>query len=106
MEYPIISLCFFEIVVYYTKVGLSVINYNDDFVYSCGVRQSFQPTHPLRDATFVSFCKILIPAYFNPRIPCGMRRAVLYTMPQRARNFNPRRPFEVRRVGYKYKASK
>ena len=35
----------------------------------------FQSTHPMRDATVYFFIRRTINAYFNPRIPCGMRLA-------------------------------
>ena len=36
----------------------------------------FQSTHPLRDATFCSYCWVLVFDYFNPRTPYGMRRLI------------------------------
>ena len=71
-----------------------------EFIYCCISSSEFQSTHPMRDATAKtkkelqqfaisihashagcdarsSDCAVLRHCYFNPRIPCGMRPAVL-----------------------------
>ena len=41
----------------------------------------FQSTHPMRDATLIARQACYMPLYFNPRIPCGMRRTPVDGLP-------------------------
>ena len=45
--------------------------------------QLFQPTLPLRGATFDQRCSTLNPIRFNPRSPCGERRSNSFAAPMR-----------------------
>ena len=82
-------------------------------------QDGFQSTHPLRGATHVSrpvavdrrisihaplagcdmaaSSYLAVSRYFNPRTPCGVRRAPPNRLPSPPFNFNPRTPCGVRR---------
>ena len=63
-----------------------------------GKRKRFQSTRPMRGATpdpVLSLCRFL--TYFNPRAPCGARRARPPLAAPGRRNFNPRAPCGARR---------
>ena len=55
----------------------------------------FQSTHPLRGATFANILDVYDYIDFNPRTPCGVRRAQSVRLPARF-YFNPRTPCGVR----------
>ena len=58
----------------------------------------FQSTHPLRGATYPQRRATGCGCHFNPRTPCGVRRAV-HVSPRGAHpHFNPRTPCGVRRA--------
>ena len=58
----------------------------------------FQSTRPLRGATREHGGAVGGGQYFNPRAPCGARRACSWSWPRYA-NFNPRAPCGARRGG-------
>ena len=57
----------------------------------------FQSTRPLRGATFVKcIVAVIVSINFNPRAPCGARRAERPWSPPSLANFNPRAPCGAR----------
>ncbi|WP_210384536.1 hypothetical protein, partial [Lactobacillus sp. HMSC08B12] len=52
-------------------------------------------THPMRDATALGLITNAVAGYFNPRIPCGMRRHKK-SMLRQLNYFNPRIPCGMR----------
>ena len=63
----------------------------------------FQSTHPLRGATIPSRRSCRASANFNPRTPCGVRRALAAAWTLML-DFNPRTPCGVRRFRLRYGA--
>ena len=60
-------------------------------------RRRFQPTRPLRGATRPRrWASMGTSTYFNPRAPCGARRASSRWKPTGAKYFNPRAPCGAR----------
>ena len=68
----------------------------DDVKQETGIAVDvFQSTHPLRGATFLELNSDNKPFNFNPRTPCGVRRAAFFGR-NSSEYFNPRTPCGVR----------
>ncbi len=88
----------------FSAVSRAIKNFNPRT--PCGVRQifntqsntnqEFQPTHPLRGATFRAAGEIRHQKNFNPRTPCGVRRMTASLPTRSSRYFNARTPCGVR----------
>ena len=80
------------------SIHASRMGCDEDVEPSDQYKDLFQSTHPVWDATGMTAEDVRVNAYFNPRIPYGMRHH-LRLLPVSLRDFNPRIPYGMRQHG-------
>ena len=81
------------------SIHASRMGCDEDVEPSDQYKDLFQSTHPVWDATGMTAEDVRVNAYFNPRIPYGMRQhgGALTSV---ASYYNPRIPYGMRRQGW------